>query len=154
MVQGYDEFANKALQVAKVIAAENQRAISVEDLFLGCLAVTNPSELGISFSSTLHDYLQSLLGTQIQEKVKVEPEVTEFDRKLRRKCKEQGRSTVTVWDILAELTSNPTPTLCQLSEDFSIDLAKLNEIAQQKLLALVEPLPASVLEALNLSPST
>ncbi|MCS7192580.1 MAG: AAA family ATPase [Armatimonadetes bacterium] len=149
MVQGYDEFANKALAVAKVIASENRRSISVEDLFLGCLAVIDPSEFGISFPPNLQAYLQSLHGKQVQEKVKVEPEVTELDRKLRRKCKERGRSTVTVWDILTELTSNPTPTLRQLSENFGIDLAELYEIAQQKLPALVEPLPASVLEALQ-----
>ncbi|MCX7778588.1 MAG: hypothetical protein N2381_11155, partial [Armatimonadetes bacterium] len=149
MVQGYDEFANKALRIAKVIAFENRRSISVEDLFLGCLAVIDPSEFGISFPPNLQAYLQSLRGKQVQEKVKVEPEVTELDRKLRRKCKEHARSTVTVWDILAELTSNPTPKLLQLSEDFGIDLAQLREIAHQKLTALIELLPASALEALQ-----
>ncbi len=149
MVQGYDEFANQALNIAKVIATQNGRSISLGDLFLGCLAVINLSELGINFSPALCEHLQSLRGKQVHEKVKVAPEVTELDKRLRQKCREQGRSTVTVWDILTELTSNPTPELLQLSREFDIDLAKLCEIAQRKLFSLVQPLPASVLEALR-----
>lgn len=149
MVQGYDDFANQALTVAKAIAFEKGRGIAIEDLFMGCLAVINLSGLGISVSPSLQEKLQSLQGKQVQEKVKVEPEVTELDKRLRQKCRSQGRTKVTLWDILAELTSNPTPTIRQLSEEFGIDLIRLNEIAQQKLSAFTPPLPASVLEALR-----
>ncbi|MCS7252633.1 MAG: AAA family ATPase [Armatimonadota bacterium] len=152
MVQGYDELANQALAVAKAVAYENKRAISVGDLFLGCLAVINPSGLGITFSPDLQRRLESLRSKRVQEKVKVEPEVTELDKCLRQKCRSQGHSAITVWDILSELTSNPNATIRQLSEDFGIDLEKVRIVAQQKLSSpaqFVSPLPSSVLEALH-----
>jgi ATP-dependent Clp protease ATP-binding subunit ClpA len=114
-----------------------------------CLAVIDLADLGIALSPALQDLLQSLKGKQVGEKVKVEPEVTELDRRLKQKCREQGRSTATVWDIIAELTSNPSQKLRQMSDELGIDLERLRQIARQKLPAPVSPLPPSVLEALR-----
>jgi ATP-dependent Clp protease ATP-binding subunit ClpA/DNA-binding response OmpR family regulator len=149
MPRGYDEVAEKAFAIAKVLAFENQRAISLEDLFVGCLAAIDLDQAGLTPSPSLQGLLGSLRWKEVKEKVKVAPEVAELDQRLRQKCRAEGREVITVWDILAHLSANPSEGLQQLTRTWGMDLQKPLAVAQERLSALTPPVPPSVLEALR-----
>lgn len=154
MIEGYDERANRVIQIAKVLAAREGREVALKDILLGCLATVEDTALTALLPDNLRELITEVQGHQIAQRLKVSPEVTELDQRLRKKIRTEQGNRITVKDLLQEILAHPSTDVQQFAVAVGLDLHQLNEALMAQSVArsgvtTVSPLPAEVKENLR-----
>ncbi len=157
MLRGYDPKAQQVWQVAKVVAAEENRALSPADLWWGCLAVLPEEkwgELGLKLPSGKKKWLQKVREQRVEKRISVAPAVTRLDQNLKQTCRSTGIPAATVWHMLLALLEQPDPELNTLLGELQADREALRQLVQQqaeenKPASRQVPLPAEARQVLR-----
>lgn len=142
MLRGYDPPSQQAWQVAKNLAAGENRSLEPIDLWWGCLAVIPEAQrvaLQLPVPEEKKELLQKLRQKTVSQRISVTPEVTQLDQELKSLCRASGAPVATVWHMLLALLEKPDPALSKLWQTLQVDPAALRPQVQQQIRQKVLP---------------
>lgn len=150
MLEGYDERANRVIQVAKVLAAREGREVFPKDILVGCLAIIEDDALTSLLPDTLRQLIAEVRGHQVDQRIKVSPEVTELDQRLRKKLRTEQGNQITARDLLQEILARPSADIKQFAVQVGLDINAISKaLVTQRPVSAEKTLPAEVMENLR-----
>lgn len=155
MLEGYDERANRVIEIAKALAAREGREVALRDILVGCIAVTEDAGLANLIPEALRQLVTEAQSHKVAQRIKVRPEVTELDRRLREQLSARRSNRITPVDLLLEILAHPSPDVSQFAAQVGLDIRALNEALAAQQVAPFErttktTLPAEVMQNLKI----
>ncbi len=145
MVSGYDTQAQEVWRCAKGRALQEERLLTLEDIWWGVWCVLAPQFTTLNLPDSVQQELERLRQSQPEARVGVDEQVRAFHKQVRARCQEHGRSEATPHDMLATLLEMNDPSLHSLMQVWGITPEQLRSALPKP---AVSPLPTSALQAL------
>jgi ATP-dependent Clp protease ATP-binding subunit ClpA len=145
MVSGYDTRAQEVWRCAKARALQEERLLTLEDLWWGVWCVLASEFPSLSLPESVQQELEQLRQSQPEAKVGVDESVRAFHKQVQARCQEQGRSAASPHDMLATLIEMESPSIRALMQQFGMTAEQVRAAMPKP---AASPLPASALQAL------
>lgn len=145
MVNGYDAQAQEVWRCAKARALEQERLLTLDDLWWGVWCILAPQLPTLNLPDSVQHELERLRQSQPEARVGVDEGVRRFHKQVQARCQQQGRAEATPYDMLAALLDTDAPSLRALMQQFGVTAEQARAVLPKP---AAPPLPASALRAL------